>query len=73
MLSKPTLTELTHLYSTLAPKERDELPQYLLIAAVRGAQVALDVLEAALLELAGRELIAELGVSSPARLRHQDP
>lgn len=47
------LPELNHLYSALSPTERDELLQCLLISAVRGEQAVLDVLEAALLELAG--------------------
>ena len=54
------LKELNHLHDSLSPEERDELLQCLLIAAARGEQAVLEVLEASLLELAGREWIEEL-------------
>jgi hypothetical protein len=56
-----SLTELNHLYERLSPEERDELLQGLLIAAPRGGEAMLTVLEDELLCHATEELIGEQG------------
>jgi hypothetical protein len=64
MPSSLSLEELTCLYESLSPEERDELLQCLLIAASKGGDMVIQRLEEHLLVLAGRELIEErLGVT----------
>ncbi len=59
MEERLSLRELNHLYERLAPEERDELLQGLLIAAPRGAEAILKVLEDELLCHATEELLRE--------------
>lgn len=54
------LDELTHLYETLSPEERDELLQCLLIAASVSEETVDQRLEEWLFDLAGREFLEEL-------------
>lgn len=49
--------ELVHLYDRLTPEERDELLQCLLIAAPRGGEAMVEVLEETLLCHAVGELL----------------
>lgn len=53
------LNELTHLYECLLPEQRDDLLQCLLIAAPRGGEAMLKVLEDELLCHATEELLEE--------------
>jgi hypothetical protein len=53
-----SLRELNHLYERLSPEERDELLQGLLIAAPRGGEAMVKVLEDTLLCYATEELLA---------------
>ena len=53
----PRLEELEHLHSMLSPEERDELLQCLLIAAPRGGEAMIKVLEDLLLCHATEELL----------------
>jgi hypothetical protein len=58
----PSIEELVeHLYSSLPTDERDQFLQELLVAAARGDQAMVGVLEAWLLDAAGRELLTSLG------------
>jgi hypothetical protein len=50
--SAAQLSELEHPYASLSPDEREELLRGLLIAASRGEQAVLEVLEASLLACA---------------------
>jgi len=60
----PRLEELEHLYEKLSAEERDELLQCLLIAAPRGGEAMIKVLEELLLVEAGQEFIK--GLPPPA-------
>ena len=53
------LKELTYLYEQLTAEERDELLQCLLIAAPRGGEAMIKVLEDLLLCHAAEELLGE--------------
>lgn len=55
----PRLEELNHLYEKLSSEKRDELLQSLLIAAPRGGEAVIKVLEDELLCHAKEELLAE--------------
>jgi hypothetical protein len=57
----PGLQELNHLSEKLSPGERDELLQCLLIAAPRGGEAMIEVLEQLLLCHATEELLEEHG------------
>jgi len=67
MCARPRLEELEHLHSTLSTEERDELLQCLLIAAPRGGDAMIRVLEEALLCRAAEELVREQGDPEPSR------
>ena len=54
-----TLEELNHLHERLSPEQRDDLLQCLLIAAPRGGEAMIKVLEDELLCHATEELLAE--------------
>ena len=56
-----SLDELNHLYERLSPDQRDELLQCLLIAAPRGGEAMIRVLEDLLLCHATEELLEEQG------------
>lgn len=49
MEQRLSLSELSHLYGRLSPEERDDLLQGLLIAAARGGEAMIKVLEDELL------------------------
>jgi hypothetical protein len=55
----PSLEELTYLYEKLSIEERDELLQCLLIAAPRGGEAMVKVLEQLLLCHAVEELLEQ--------------
>lgn len=55
----PRLEEVTYLYEKLSPEERDELLQCLLIAAPRGGEAMIKVLEQLLLCHAADEFMNE--------------
>jgi hypothetical protein len=55
-----SLRELNHLYERLSPGQREELLQCLLIAAPRGGEAMIKVLEDELLCHATEELLQEL-------------
>ena len=59
MCEWPRLEELEHLHSALSLEERDELLQRLLIAALRGGEAMIKVLEDELLCHATEELLRE--------------
>ena len=59
MCEQPRLEELEHLYESLSPEESDELLQCLLIAAPRGGEAMIEVLEQTLLCHAAEELIGD--------------
>lgn len=59
-LDLPSVQELEHLYSLLTPGDRDQLLQELLVAAAHGGEPMVRVLNAYLLDAAGRELLASL-------------
>jgi len=61
--TEPTLEDLRHLHERLSPAERDELLQCLLIAAARGGQGTIEVLEDELLRHATEDWLTE--VSGP--------
>ncbi len=63
----PTTKELETLHSVLSPEERDELLQCLLVAAPRGGEAMLEVLEQTLLCHATEELLSEQGVKVTAQ------
>ena len=56
---RPRLEELNYLYEKLSLEERDELLQGLLIAAPRGGEAMVKVLEGALMCHATEELLRE--------------
>ena len=56
---RPRLEELNYLYEKLSPEERDELLQCLLIAAPRGGEAMIKVLEGVLMSHATEELLRE--------------
>jgi hypothetical protein len=56
----PELRELEHLYAWLLPEQREELLQCLLIAAPRGGEAMIEVLEQTLLSHATEELPKDL-------------
>lgn len=58
------LAELDALYSSLSPEERDELLQCLSIAASRGGEAMIRVLEELLLCHATEDLLGEHGGAS---------
>jgi hypothetical protein len=53
----PQLGELEHLYARLSPAERDELLECLLVAAPRGGEAMIKVLEDTLLCHATEEML----------------
>jgi len=53
------LQELEQLYARLLPEEREELLQCLLVAAARGGEEMIEVLEQLLLSYATEELLGE--------------
>jgi hypothetical protein len=57
MEQRPSLRELNHLHERLSLEQRDELLQCLLIAAPRGGEAMIKVLEDELLRRATEELI----------------
>ena len=59
MPDRPEAEDLSHLYEKLSPEERDELLQCLLIAAPRGGEAMIEVLEQSLLCHATEELLDE--------------
>ena len=59
MCEPPRLEELERLHAWLMPEERDELLQCLLIAAPRGGEAMIEVLEQTLLCHAVDELTEE--------------
>ena len=59
MPESPRLEELNYLYDKLSADERDELLQGLLIAAERGGEAMVKVLEGVLLCHATEELLKE--------------
>jgi hypothetical protein len=62
-----SLRELKHLYERLSPEERDQLLQCLLVAAPRGGEAMLKVLDSWLLRHGTEELLADMGEEqSPA-------
>lgn len=65
MSVSPNLEELNHLYERLSPEQRDELLQSLLIAAPRGGEAMVKVLEDELLCHATEELLEEVGEADP--------
>jgi len=64
MLKGLPMDELEHLYSSLSHDERDELLQCLLIAASRGGNAIVEILEGLMLVNASRELIDGLAECS---------
>ncbi len=56
-----SLQELERLYAWLLPEERDELLQCLPIAASRGGEAVIEVLEQTLLHHAVEELLGDMG------------
>ena len=58
----PRLEELTYLYGKLTAEERDELLQCPLIAAPRGGETVLKVLEELSLRHATEEMLDDHGV-----------
>jgi hypothetical protein len=61
MEERLSLRELNHLHERLSPDQRDELLQCLLIAAPRGGEAMIKVLEDTMLCHATEELLAEHG------------
>lgn len=55
-----TVGELEHLYSSLSVDDRDQLLQEMLVAAARGGEAMMRVLEVWLVDVAGQELLASL-------------
>ena len=58
---RPSVDELEHLYASLTQDERDELLQELLVAAAHGEEAMMEVIDAWMVDRAGRELIDDLG------------
>ncbi len=56
-----SLRELEHLHAWLLPEERDEILQCLFIAAPRGGEAMIEVLEQTLLNHAVEELLDDMG------------
>ena len=56
---RPSLQEVCYLYEKLSPKERDDLLQSLLVAAVEGGKAMISVLEQFLLRHSVEELLRE--------------
>ena len=65
MEERLSLRELNHLYERLSPEQRDELLQCLLIAAPRGGEAMIKVLEDALLCHATEELLDGFADTGP--------
>lgn len=61
MNDRPTVEELEHLYAALTRDERDQLLEELFVAAAHGGEAMIKVLEAWLLDAAGRELLSGIG------------
>ena len=57
MADLPRLDELSHIYEKLSAEERDELLQCLLVAAPRGGEAMIKVLQQLLLCHAAEELL----------------
>ena len=60
MTDRPTVEELEHLYASLTRDERNDLLEELLVAAAHGGEAMVVVIDAWLLDRAGRELLDEL-------------
>jgi hypothetical protein len=56
----PNIAELEHIYSSLSVDDRDQLLQELLVAAARGTEAIVRVLDAYVLDAAVQELLASL-------------
>lgn len=61
MNDRATVEELEHLFTSLTQDERDELLQELLVAAAHGGEAMAAVVDAWLVDRAGRELLGNLG------------
>ena len=66
MLDPPGLRELNHLYKKLSVEKREELLQCLLVAAPRGGEAMIKVLEDELLCHATEELLVAFQDSGQA-------
>jgi hypothetical protein len=60
VIDRPAVEELEHLYASLARDERNELLQELLVAAAHGGEAMLAVIDAWLVDRAGREFLGGL-------------
>ena len=60
MTDRPTVEELEHLYASLTRDERNDLLEELLVVAAHGGEAMVVVIDAWLLDRAGRELLDEL-------------
>jgi hypothetical protein len=65
-MPEPQLQELNHLYAKLSAEERDELLQCLVVAAPRGGEAMIKVLEDELLCHATEELLVAFQDSGQA-------
>lgn len=61
MNDRSTIHELEHLYTSLTQDGRNELLQELLVAAAHGGEAMTAVIDAWLLDAAGRELRSDIG------------
>ena len=61
MGDRPSVEELEHLYTSLTQDGRNELLQELLVAAAHGGEAMMAVIDAWLLDTAGRELRSDIG------------